>query len=77
MTDRQARILAELKHGAADLMTLAGQLDEPPFAIRAELYAMRRERIVRNRLTPERHLWQLTDEGMRLAWSCHQLRLEA
>jgi hypothetical protein len=75
MTERQNLILRALRTGPLDLMTLSDQIEEPPFAVRAELRAMRREWVVRNRLTPNRALWHLTPYGERVAWELDQLEL--
>jgi hypothetical protein len=78
MSQRQSRILAALRHGALDFDHLVHELDEPSYAVRGELSAMRRAWLIRERYHfPGGYLWELTDRGMELAWSAHQLKLDA
>lgn len=76
MTERQRLILAQLRHGGRDHYQIAADLVEPPFAIRAELKALKRDRLVRERIDRRGHLWELSAHGERVAWSNNQLPLE-
>ena len=72
-TTVQREILQALKHGALGLFELAGEIDQAPFTVRAELRALRRQELVYQRVgySP----WFLTERGSQLAWSDSQLRL--
>ena len=63
LTEVKERMLATLRHGALNEDEIAAELDEALFHIKAELKALRRERLVRDRLDPRGHLWELTDHG--------------
>ena len=75
MTAHQRQILDALKHGPLGLFELADQIDSEAFRVRAELHALRRERIVHERLTRTAHIWELTNRGQELAWAADQLTL--
>lgn len=59
----QRMILDELAHGVSDHFQVAANIDQAPFRVRAELKAMRRDRLVRERTTIEAHDWSLTPRG--------------
>lgn len=76
MTDRQNRIVRALRHGPLDQFSIADVTGDAPFNVRAELKALRRERIVNDHLTAAAHVWELTARGMELAWAGDQLQMQ-
>lgn len=77
MTERQRLILAQLRHGGRDHYQIAADLIEAPFIVRAELKAMKRDRLVREKLDRRGHTWELTPHGEGVAWSSAQLKIES
>lgn len=77
MTPQQRRdaILEALKDGGLDQFQIAATIADAPFQVRAELKAMRRDRLVRDRLTPRAHIWELTEFGARVVWEVRQLQI--
>lgn len=71
----QARILPELSNGPVELYDLAATLDEAPFRVRAELRALRRQRLVREIVRADLHAWQLTDAGFAALFPIQQKTL--
>jgi predicted transcriptional regulator len=69
------RILVGLRQGPLDLYQLAADLTEPPFRVRAELKALRRDRLVSNRIANGRIEWTLTERGETIAYHEDQLQL--
>jgi DNA-binding PadR family transcriptional regulator len=65
----QRAILSALKHGPLNQYELADELGEAPFRIRGELQAMRRDRLVTDRLEANARTWRLTDAGYEIAWA--------
>lgn len=75
MLDIQRNILIALRDGPLDQFQIAADLCEPPFRIRGELQALRREKKVRQQLRERAILWELTEQGTALAWAGEQLKL--
>ena len=75
MTERQRIILLKLRHGRMDHYQIAADMVEAPFTIRAELKTLKRDRLVREHISPDGHLWELTGNGERLAWASGQQQL--
>mgnify|MGYP001363872148 CR=1 FL=1 len=70
------RIVLELRHEPLNHYVLAAELREPPFRVRAELKALKRDRLVRDIYTSNgQHVWQLTERGERAAYETDQLEL--
>lgn len=67
VSEIRAAILADLLYEPLDMYRLAAGLGEPPFRVRAELKAMRRDQLVRDRIANGRIEWMLTNRGERLA----------
>lgn len=55
-------------HGA-NHFDLAAEVDQAPFRVRAELRELRRQRLVREVLTPAEHVWMLTARGWEMYFS--------
>jgi predicted transcriptional regulator len=68
-------VLHELRHGPANHYAIAEAIDQPPFAVHGELKALRRERLVTERLSKTGHDWRLTDRGWELIYSGDQMEL--
>lgn len=69
----QMMIVRALRDGEQlDHYELAKMIDQAPFRVRAELRALKRDRYVREQLSPEAHTWTLTPPGERLAWKTEQ-----
>ena len=75
MTERQRKILQGLRHGPLDHYQLAADIAEAPFTVRADLKALKRDRIVTDRITNEAHTWELTAAGLRQAYEADQLAI--
>jgi predicted transcriptional regulator len=76
LPDIRHRILTALKHGHLDHFSIAADLGEPPFRVRAELRELRRDRLVRDHIGPAGHRWELTDRGAAIAHHEDQTQLE-
>ena len=72
MTERQRLIILQLRHGPRDHYQISADLFEAPFAVRAELKALKRDRLVREKIDRRGHTWELTARGERIAWSSEQ-----
>jgi len=64
-----------LTAGGVDLFTIAAEIAEPPFRVRAELRALKRERLVTETIRADLHHWRLTSTGLALAGGRNQLRM--
>lgn len=67
-------ILGALRYGALDPFAISAAADVAPFTVRAELRALKRERLVAERLTDREHCYALTDRGHRIVNEADQLR---
>ena len=76
LPDIRRRILVALRHGPLDHFALAADIGEAPFRVRAELKALKRDRLVNNRIDGGRIAWYLTERGERIAHHEDQARLE-
>lgn len=68
LTEIKRSILVRLRDGPLDQFEIAAGTGLAPFIVHAELRALKRERLVGDRLTPRAHLWELTTRGYELAW---------
>jgi hypothetical protein len=73
--ETQSAIVRALLDGAGDHYAIAAELGEPPFRVRAELKALKRERLVTEIIRADLHHWRLTTSGQELAAKQNQLRL--
>lgn len=73
----QRLIVRALRHGPLDYFQVAADITQAPFRVRAELKALKRERLVREKLAPRAVHWELTEIGMAAAWQCEQTTMEA
>jgi hypothetical protein len=71
----QRKIIEALRHGPLNQYEIAREVDLAPFAVRGELLALKREKIVRIRFRTRDKAWELTEHGYELAWVPHQLRI--
>jgi predicted transcriptional regulator len=76
LSEIRERILATLRHGALNQYEIADELSEAPFYVNAELKGLRREQLVRDRLDPKGHLWELTDRGHGILAGRDQLEID-
>lgn len=68
LSPADAQILLALRHGPLDHFRIAADIQEAPFAVRACLKRLKRERRVREILNwHEGHRWELTGCGQREA----------
>lgn len=75
LTDLEKRIMAELARGPAlSMMELINET-APPFAVRASLQKLRRERLVTDHHLARGHVWELTPTGHEYINGANQLRL--
>ena len=58
-------ILAALRWEPLDHFQVAATLGEPPFRVRAELRALKRDRYVSDRIDDHGHRWMLTNRGIK------------
>lgn len=61
-------VMLSLRYGELNQYDLADAIGEAPFRVRAELKAMKRDRLVREHVG-KHHTWELTGHGMRAAWA--------
>jgi hypothetical protein len=64
-----------LQAGGADLFTIAAGIGAATFRVRAELRALKRERLVIEIIRADLHQWRLTSAGLERAARASQLRL--
>ena len=71
------RKIAQLLHhaGAQNMYTIAEDIGQAPFRVRAELRVMRRHRLVAEMITRESHLWELTPAGHHVAAAADQMEM--
>lgn len=74
-TEVQELILEKLSHGPFGPYVIAEAIKEPPFRVRAELKALKRQQLVREQLGPRAHLFYLTASGIARIAGHNQLRL--
>lgn len=72
VTQDQKKVLESLRPGPLNQFEIADATGLPPFTVRGELHALRRERLVRDTLNRDQHIWTLTDNGYACAWGEHQ-----
>jgi hypothetical protein len=76
--DIKPKLLEELRHGPLETVTIAEAVDEALFLVRAELKALKRDRLVLDKFEHaghQGHYWELTDRGVKRLNSSDQLRL--
>jgi predicted ArsR family transcriptional regulator len=82
--DIKPRILEALRHGPLTIAEVAGEIDQAQFLVRAELKALKRDRLVTDELgdtllSPRwdgsNLTWQLTDRGIKRLNHANQMRL--
>lgn len=66
LTDIQRELLGALAAEPLDHYMLAATTGQAPFRVRAELQALRRDRLVRSAIRRDRIVWELTARGERL-----------
>jgi predicted transcriptional regulator len=71
MTAIQRAILQALRFGGLNQFEIAEVVDQAPFRVRAELQALKRERLVTPRHGHGELAWVLTERGLDLAWEHH------
>lgn len=71
----QQQILVALRHGPLDYFQVAADICQAPFRVRAELKALKRERLVREEWQSTKIVWELTEVGLSAAWCSEQGRL--
>lgn len=77
ITDSQLLILRELQHGALNPTEIAAATDLAPFTVRADLRALKRDRLVQcNWLGHARCEWELTNAGHMRVFHEQQLELK-
>ena len=79
MTAIQRAILQALRFGGLNQYEVAEVIDEAPFRVRAELLALKRDRLVTARRGRGELVWEATDAGLDITWGHyaheHQERL--
>lgn len=71
----QLLILQALRDEPGHYFLIAQAVEEAPYRVRGELKALKRRRLVRERLTTTEHSWTLTDSGYGLLLKRDQLEL--
>lgn len=75
MTTIKGAIVDALRHEPLNHYDIATRIHTAPFMVRAELKALKRDRLVRDYIDQRGHMWELTDRGHRAAYSNDQLEL--
>lgn len=75
----QSRILQALRHGARDHFQVAADLTQAPFRVRAELKALKRQRLVREQFdyAGNRVVWELRASGWAVVYGADQTTIVA
>lgn len=60
----QELILEQLSHGPQGPYAVAAELKEPPYRVRGELQALKRQRLVAEHLNIDTHFFTLTASGV-------------
>lgn len=72
----QRRIVETLRNGGLNHYQIASEINHAPFRVRAELKALRRERLVRDHVAPREIVWELTSLGYEAAYAGEQLTID-
>lgn len=70
----QTRILQALRHGRLDQFQIAADINQAPFRVRAELKALKRQRLVREEfdLAGNHVVWELRASGWAVVYGADQ-----
>ena len=75
LPDDLREVLVTLRAGALDPFQIAASTASPPYSVRSRLTELRRRRLVESHMRERAIMWELTPEGLRIAWEPSQMQL--